>query len=151
MRSHWDQAKFVVLPCYTKSTSLGLFPLLWRLEPDSLPPQIFPILINLLLFCCFASCWKKWVYKGLRQIYSVDWSKSREWLNVLFVVCCCFSFSISVAVCFSISLCTFLSLLGGTGYKAKVGLIMTKPPASMLWQCKQASAPLLAKVTCLDE
>lgn len=46
-----------------------------------------PIWMNLLLFCCFPSCWKKWAYKRSGLIKSMGWKKSRESLNVFLVVC----------------------------------------------------------------
>lgn len=60
-----------------------------------------PILMNLLLFCCFPSCWKKWAYKRSRLIKSMGWRKSRENLNVFLVVCRPFFVSILGFRCFS--------------------------------------------------
>lgn len=53
----------------------------------------FPILINLLLFCCLVPGGKSEFIGGLGLINSVDWNGSKECLNVLSVDCSYFSFA----------------------------------------------------------
>lgn len=72
MQSRWDHAKFVVSTVLNKLYIIRAFPIALTIGTRQPATADFPILINLLLFCCLVPGGKSEFVGGLGLIYSVD-------------------------------------------------------------------------------